>query len=134
MLLLRFELNDLDKCKTVDEVFEAMGVGVKEDSKRLFNLRNEKIFGKKAYYKNMFIAQETYERVYNILNNVGKHPRNRLGEKLPTAQALYWCNMSPISNGPRFDKIKADIGVISPDTLYIVLPGNPLYEENPRLN
>lgn len=136
MILRRFNLEDIEKCKTLEDVFEMMGIGLKESSKQDLNIRNKEVFGEKAYYANMIMNDDTYLKIYEQLKPQGKKWYNRSGNRMPSADALQWTNYSPISSGPRYDKVKEAVGEISEDVLYIITPEDSLYEEEPtvRLN
>ena len=127
MLLSKFNYDDLDKCKSVKEVFEVMGVGGDE-----LPFTNKEVFGEKAYYRNMFIADETYQKVLEIMKPIPnykghKNPKNRL-----SYAAAQWCNFSPMSNGPRFEQVKELVGgEINRSVLYILTPKDELFEEEP---
>ena len=49
MLLLHFELDDIDKCLSVTDVYNMMGIGVKEEDPQDLKLSDKDVFGKKAY-------------------------------------------------------------------------------------
>lgn len=122
MLLVKFELEDLEKCKTVSDVYRAMGIGVRKDDPQDLNLYNKEVFGRKAYYKNLFITDETYKRVLKILEAVdGKHSKNKVWN---------WVNFAPLSNGSRYEKVKEQLGELNDSVLYIVTPEDELYEES----
>lgn len=136
MILRRFNLEDIEKCKTLEDVFEMMGIGLKESSKQDLNIRNKEVFGEKAYYANMIMNDKTYTAIYEQLKPQGKRWYNRSGNRMPSADAMQWTNYSPISSGPRYEKVKEAVGEISEDVLYIITPEDSLYEEEPtvRLN
>lgn len=127
MILRRFNLDDIKNLKTLDDAFEMMGIGLKEDSKQDLNIRNKEVFGKRAYYANMIMNDKTYNAIYEQLKSQGK--KNRM----PSADALQWTNYSPISNGPRYEEIEKLAGGISEDILYIITPEDDLYQEDPNL-
>lgn len=136
MILRRFNLDDIEKCKTIEDVFEMMGIGLKESSKQDLNIRNKEVFGEKAYYANMIMNDGTYMKIYEQLKPQGKKWYNRHGDRMPSADAMQWTNYSPISSGPRYEKVKEFVGEILEDILYIITPEDSLYEEEPtvRLN
>lgn len=133
MLLLKFDLDDIEKCKTLEDVFEMMGVGLKEDSKNDLNIKNKEVFGEKAYYSNMIMSDATYNRIYEHLKPLGKKWYNRRGERMPSEAALQWTNYSPISSGPRFEAVEERVGEINDSVLYIITPEDDLYEEEPTV-
>lgn len=133
MILRRFNLDDIKNCKTLDDAFEMMGIGLREDSKQDLNIRDKKVFGKRAYYANMIMNDKTYNAIYEQLKPQGKKWYNRSGDRMPSADALQWTNYSPISNGPRYEKVEQMAGGISEDVLYIITPEDDLYEEDPSL-
>ena len=133
MILRRFNLEDIEKCKTLEDVFEMMGVGIKEDSKQDLNIRNKEVFGKRAYYANMIMHDKTYNAIYEHLNTVGKKWRNRKGDEMASQAALQWVNYSPISSGPRYEEIERRAGGISEDVLYIITPEDDFYQEDPTV-
>lgn len=133
MLLRKFELEDIEKCRTVDDVFEMMGVGLRADSKQDLNIRNKEVFGEKAYYANMIMSDDTYMKIYEHLKPLGKKWYNRSGNRMPSAEALQWTNYSPISSGPRFDAVKERMGEVNDSVLYIITPDDDLYEEEPTV-
>lgn len=116
MLLVKFDLKDLEKCETVADVYRAMGVGVKEGDPQDLNFYNKKVFGKKAYYANMFINPETASKVKDIL---GKE------------KVLDWFNFAPVCDGDRFTEVENEIGEINESVLYIVTPEDKFYIEDP---
>ena len=127
MILRRFNLDDIKNCKTLDDAFEMIGIGLREDSKQDLNIRNKEVFGKRAYYANMIMNEKTYNAIYEQLKSQGK--KNRM----PSADALQWTNYSPISNGPRYEEVEKRAGGISEDVLYIITPEDDLYQEDPNL-
>lgn len=116
MLLVKFELEDLEKCKTVSDVYRAMGIGIKEGDPQDLNFSNQEVFGKKAYYANLFLHPDTDSRISKIL-----------GEKSG------WFNYAPISNGDRYTEVEHEIGDINESVLYIVTPEDRFYIEDPRV-
>ena len=44
-----------------------LGIGLKEDSKQDLNIRNKEVFGKRAYYANMIMHDDTYNAIYEQL-------------------------------------------------------------------
>jgi hypothetical protein len=133
MLLLKFDLDDIEKCNSVLDVFRMFGIGVKKDDSQDLKLDNKEVFGKKAYYANMLLNEATYERIYKRMNELGEKVDNRHGGHLPTANALQWMNFSPISNGPRYKAVEDEIGEINESVLYIITPEDPFYEEDPNV-
>jgi len=135
MLLLRFDLDDIEKCNNVSDVFRMMGIGIKENDPQDLKFNNKEVFGEHAYYANLAMSDDTYHRIYDHLQNTGKKNKTRLGKELPSDEAFAWLNYSPLSNGPRFDAIKeAAGGEINDSVLYIITPGDSLYEHDPNLN
>lgn len=122
MLLVKFELEDLEKCKSVSDVYRTMGIGVKEDDPQDLNLFNKEVFGKKAYYKNMFITDATYKRVLDLMEKLDK---KKLGKN-----SFSWVNFAPLSNGSRYEKVKEQLGDLNDSVLYIVTPEDEMYEES----
>lgn len=133
MLLLKFDLDDIEKCKTLEDVFEMMGVGLSDKSEKDLNINNKEVFGAKAYYANMVMSDATYNRIYEHLKPLGKKWYNRNGGRMPSAAALQWTNYSPISSGPRFEAVKERVGEINDSVLYIITPEDDLYEEEPTV-
>lgn len=133
MILRRFNLNDIEKCKTIEDVFTMMGIGLKEDSPEDLNIRNEKVFGKRAYYANMIIHENTYNAIYEHLKPLSKKWYDKNHKRIPSPEALRWSDYSPISNGPRYEKVKEAVGDISEDVLYIITPDDSIYQEDPSL-
>ena len=133
MILRRFDLNEIKNCKTLDDVFEMMGIGLKEDSKQDLNIRNKEVFGEKAYYANMIMNDKTYNAIYEQLKPLGKKWYNKNGDRMPSPGALQWTNYSPISSGPRYEEVEKRAGGISEDVLYIITPEDDLYEEEPTV-
>lgn len=134
MILRRFNLEDIKKCKTLNDAFEMMGVGIKADSKQDLNINNKEVFGKRAYYANMIIHDKTYNAIYEQLKSQGKKWYNKHGDKMPSPDALQWTNYSPISNGPRYEEVEKRMGGISEDVLYIITPDDDLYQEDPTVD
>lgn len=122
MLLVKFELEDLEKCKSVPEVYRAMGIGVKKDDPQDLNLYNKEVFGKKAYYKNMFITDATYKRILDLMEKIDK---KKMGKN-----SFNWINFAPLSNGSRYEKVKEQLGDLNDSVLYIVTPEDEMYEES----
>jgi len=131
MLLLKFDLGDIEKCKSVLDVFRMFGIAMNEGDPQDLKLNNKEVFGERAYYANMFISDETYKRIYEHLDTIGGHRNNRHGEKFPSDEAMRWVNYSPVSNGPRYDAVAKIAGEINDSVLYIVTPEDELYEEDP---
>lgn len=127
MILRRFNLDDIKNCKTLDDAFEMIGIGLREDSKQDLNIRNKEVFGKRAYYANMIMNEKTHNAIYEQLKSQDKKSR------MPSADALQWINYSPISNGPRYEEVEKRAGGISEDVLYIITPEDDLYQEDPNL-
>lgn len=126
MLLVKFELEDLEKCKTASDVYRAMGIGIKEDDPQDLNLFNKEVFGKKAYYKNLFITNATYKRILEIMEKTDKKKMN--------TSSFNWINFAPLSNGSRYEKVKEQIGELNDSVLYIVTPEDEMYEESPSMD
>lgn len=124
MLLVKFDLEDLEKCKTVSDVYRAMGIGVNEDDPQDLNLYNKEVFGKKAYYKNIFMTESTYNKVTGIMEAVD-------GKK-DGKNAFNWFNFGPVTNGSRYEMVKEAIGELNDSVLYIVTPEDDMYEESPE--
>ena len=133
MILRRFDLNEIKNLKSLDDAFEMMGIGLREDSKQDLNIRNKEVFGEKAYYANMIMHDKTYMAIYEQLKPQGKKWYNRSGKRMPSADAMQWTNYSPISSGPRYEEVEKRAGGISEDVLYIITPDDDLYEEEPTV-
>ena len=133
MILRRFDLNEIKNLKSLDDAFEMMGIGLREDSKQDLNIRNKEVFGEKAYYANMIMNDKTYMAIYEQLKPQGKKWYNRSGNRMPSADAMQWTNYSPISSGPRYEEVEKRAGGISEDVLYIITPDDDLYEEEPTV-
>lgn len=127
MLLLKFNLEDIDKCTNVTDVFRAMGIGIYEDDPQDLKFTNKEVFGDKANYQNIFINDKTSNYIYDLMNKYGDRISNRFGSKLPSSQAIAWSSFAPTSSGPRYDKIAEAAGEINESVLYIVTPDDPLY-------
>ena len=134
MLLKSFDSDDIKNCQSFNDVFEMMGIGLKKDSKKDLNIRNEKVFGPKANYQNMFLNPETDRKICEQLKPLGKPWYNKLGDRMSSEAYMQWINYGPISNGPRYDKVNEIAGDIVEDILYILTPDDDLYIENPRLS
>lgn len=126
MILRRFNLDEIDNCKTVGDVFRMMGVAVGKDDPQDLKITDESVFGKKAYYANMVMNDNTYQKIYAHLNKVNDKAGNRFA-----TEAFQWMNYSPLSSGPKYDKIKEETGAVSEDVLYIITPEDSLYEPEP---
>lgn len=133
MILRRFNLDDIDKCNTLEDVFEMMGIGMKEDSKQDLNIRNKEVFGNRAYYNNMIMNDATFNRIYEHLKPLGTKRKNKSGNYMPSEAALLWMNYSPVSNGPRFKQVSEIAGGIPEDILVIITPDDSIYIEDPNL-
>ena len=122
MLLVKFELEDLEKCKTVSDVYRAMGIGVRKDDPQDLNLHNKEVFGRKAYYKNLFLTDATYQKILKLMEDADyKGGRNKVWT---------WVNFAPLSNGPRYDKVREALGDLNDSVLYIATPEDEIYEES----
>lgn len=130
---IKIKLDELEKCKNLDDVFAIMGIGVGKHEKDpgLVHLSDKEIFGEKGYYANMAISQETYEAISEHLKPLGEPWYTRRGGRRPSKYALQWMNYSPVSVGPRYEAIEKRVGEIKKDELYIILPDDELYEEEP---
>lgn len=126
MILRRFNLDDIKDCKTVGDAFRMMGIALSEDDPQDIKITDERVFGKKPYYKNMVINDNTYQKIYAQLNKVNDKAGNRFA-----TEAFQWMNYSPLSSGEKYDKIKEATGDVSEDVLYIITPEDSLYEEEP---
>lgn len=133
MILRRFNLEDIKKCKTVEDVFEMMGIGLDEKSEQDLNVRNQEVFGKRAYYANMVMNEKTFDAIFDQLKYQGQDEKSKRNDRMPSSAALQWMNYSPISNGPKYDKVSEATGGISEDVLYIITPEDSLYEEDPTV-
>lgn len=131
MILMRFDLDDIEKCKTFNDVFEMFGIGLKEDSKQGLNIRNKEVFGERAYYANMIMNDTTFMRIYDRLQSFAK--KSKKGGKVSAPDALQWINYSPVSSGPRYKQVEEMTGMVSEDVIYIITPDDPMYEEDPTL-
>lgn len=92
------------------------------------------VFGHKMYYANLFISPRTDENIREAMQmNVGKLAK-RVGSKTraKVAQAIDWGNFAPICNGPRYDQFEAVMGTLKENIIYILQPGDDMYEENPH--
>ena len=117
MLLVKFDLQELEKCKTSADIYRTMGVGVLEGDPQDLNFNNEKVFGKRAFYANLFLNPETSKKISNIL-----HENSKLHG---------WFNYSPVTSGERYDRLVDKIGEINEEVLYIATPEDDLYIEAP---
>lgn len=125
MLLLRFNKEDFKKCKGVVDVFNAMGISRPDDKQAIKDkcevcFSDEKVFGKRAYYANMVMNDETYNYILDIMKEVPnykgrKNPKNRL-----SYAAMQWVNYCPLSSGPRYEKVKEEVGEINENVLYLI--------------
>ena len=127
MLLRRFDLKDIENCKTVKDAFNMMGIAVAKDDKQDLRIDNKDVFGEKAYYANMVMNDNTYQKIYAQLNK-SKKDNERFA-----VEAFQWMNYSPLSSGPKYDKIKEETGDVSEDVLYIITPDDSLYEQEPSV-
>ena len=118
MLLVKFELNDLEKCKNVADVYRAMGIGVKKGDPQDLNFNNKEVFGKRAYYANLFINKNTEKKIKDILGR---------------EKSLDWFNYAPVSGGDRYEEVENEIGEINESVLYIVTPEDKFYIEDPTV-
>ena len=118
MLLVKFDLQDLEKCKTVADVYRTMGIGVTKDDVQDLNFDNNEVFGKRAFYANLFLNPKTSEKISNIL-----HESSKLHG---------WFNYSPVTGGERYDQLENEIGEINESVLYIATPEDKLYIEDPH--
>lgn len=123
MLLLHFELDDIDKCFSVTDVYNMMGIGVKEEDPQDLKLSDKDVFGKKAYYKNFILSEKTSNRIYEHLKESSKGTLRDPG--------FEWSVFGPISNGERAEQVKERIGELNDSVLYILTPEDDLYEEEP---
>lgn len=135
MLLLRFNYDDIGKCRSVEDVFHMFGIGYSDDDEGYeVDLRDEKVFGKKGSYRNMFIADETYQAILDVLDKVPNYKGRKNPKGRASYAALQWSNYSPISNGPKFNQVKELVGgEINRSVLYILTPEDQLYEESPEV-
>lgn len=129
ILAFPFDLKGLGKCKTVGDIFELMGVGVKESSENYIKLNDKTIFGERASYRNMFITPQTFNKIYEYTKVMGK--KIRRGSHLTTRESIQWCNFAPISNGPRYDLVEQENGGFKDNTLYIATPHSRLHIPTP---
>lgn len=132
MLLLKFELEDLKKCKSVSDVYRAMGIGINEDDSQDLNFNNKAVFGKRAYYRNLFVTDRTYNEIHDILEKVPNYKRRSAKKDKIHIHAFQWSNYSPMSSGPRYQALESIIGELNDEVLYILTPEDNLYEEDPH--
>ena len=104
-----------------------------DKSDKDLTLKNEEVFGKRAYYNNMVMHDKTYNAIYEQLKKTGKKWRNRSGKYMTPEPALQWVNYSPLSQGPRYEQVREAVGEIAEDVLYIITPKDTLYTEDPTL-
>lgn len=124
MILLHFNFEDLSKCRTVKEVYETFGIGEGED----ISFLDTNVFGKKASYKNMFIAPETYNKVLETLEGFGSINGRNNDKYFVSAAASAWVNYSPMYSGARYQKVKDAIGELNRSVIYILTPGDELFD------
>ena len=128
MIVLRADLDKLNDATSVLEVFAAFGLGKGEE----IEFTDEKVFGKKANYANMFCTDLTYRDIYEKL---GKDEKRKVTSRSGTKwspEAVNWCWFSPISSGQRFEKFEKLLGDKLMDyRIYILTPDDKMYEEAP---
>lgn len=125
MILLKFNLEDFDDVKNVDDVYRAMGIAIKDTDKGEASINDEEVFGTKPYYANMFMDDGTFNYIADKMKKLDK-------ESKVSGYAFQWANLAPISNGPRYEKVKELVGEINRTVLYIITPEDELYEECPE--
>lgn len=138
MLLLKFNKEDFKKCKGVVDVFNTMGISRPDDKDAVkekceVNFADEEVFGKRAYYANTFISNDTYNYILDIMKEVPDYQGREKSKNKLSHAAMQWVNYSPISSGPRFEKIKDMVGEINDSVLYIVTPDDEMYKEDPSV-
>lgn len=128
MILRRFDLNDIEKCRTVADVFKVMGIGLtKKDGCDLL-INNEEVFGGRAYYKNLVMHPNTSKMILKHLRAVKRSDDEAVNSKASFIIANDWINCSPLTRGDRYDFVNDAVG-ISEDVLYIITPQDSLYEK-----
>ena len=123
MLLLHFELDDINKCSSVADVYHMMGIGIKEEDPQDLKLSNKDVFGKKAYYKNFILSEKTSNRIYEHLKESSKGTLKNPG--------FEWSVFGPVSDGERVKQVEERVGELNDSVLYILTPEDDLYEEEP---
>lgn len=141
MLLLHFNPDELADCRTVSNIYATMGISPASSVDGETKWEDKTVFGKRAYYKNMFINDEDYKAAEEGLKNNVLIGRTMEGsDKAEETMMDYhernevfsWAMSSPISFGPKYDQIKARLGGDVPrGVLVIVCPDDDLYEEAP---
>ena len=141
MLLLHFNPDDLADCQTVGNIYAAIGISPASAIDGKTKWEDKDVFGKRAYYKNMFMNDEDYKAAEEGLKKnvlVGRtlegneKPEETMMDYHERNEVFSWAMNSPISFGPKYDKIKERLdGDVPRGVLVIVCPGDDLYEEAP---
>ena len=130
MLMTKFNLDDIEKCNTALEVYAVLGIGKSEDSP--IKLGDKKVFGEsgKPYYKNLFIAEETFDRILEHLRTKGK-PVGKQRNSGVTTESYGWSDCGPKALGPRFEELKERVpgNEINRSVLYVLTPEDDMFEE-----
>ena len=141
MLLLHFNPDDFADCSTVGMLYVTMGISPASAFDNNTKWEDKEVFGKRAYYRNMFMNDADYKLAEESLKKnvlVGRtmegseKPEEAMMDSHEQSEVFSWAMNSPISFGPKYDKIKERIGGDIPrGVLVIICPGDALYEEAP---
>ena len=128
MILNHFNLSDLEKCKTLSEVFKTLNVGEGTD----YPFTDEKVWGKKAHHANYFMTDATFNLIYEALKANETDTWLYHGKTKQYPEAFAWSNFSPLSSGPRYKKFEKMVGPLNDSVLYIVTPDDEFYQPAPE--
>ena len=137
MLLIKMDIKKIvegaNKYKDVADLYRAIGISPKEEKgDYVTNFDDEKVFGKRAHYRNMFMDDGAYKEIERgILENREKSAKD--ARRVQTVQTQ-WAWYSPVSCGERYEDLKKRIGEINHSVLYIITPEDDMYEPAPELN
>lgn len=128
MILRRFDLNDIEKCRTVADVFKVMGIGTTKVDGCDLLINDEEAFGGRAYYKNLVMHPDTAKMILDHLRNLKRSDDAILNDRASFIITNDWINCAPITHGDRYKFVDDAVGV-SEDVLYIITPQDSLYEK-----
>lgn len=124
MIVKRFTSEDIKDITCAEDFYKAVGFDADE-------FRKKDVFGNKANYRNFFISPRTDTDIRLAMSQNVEKLVDRCGSKTRarTMQSMDWSNFAPICNGPRYDEVEQAVERIIDNALYILTPGDELYEE-----
>lgn len=127
MIVKKFTDEDIKKITCAKDFYKVIGLLGCE-------FEQADVLGHKMYYANLFISPKTDENIRTAMSSNVDKVAERVGSKTRArvAQTLDWSNFAPLCSGPRYDKFEETMGELRENVVYILQPGDDMYEENPH--